>query len=439
MFLNLNMIKSKKIFYSPSKKDSNNKYKKISTSSLNKKTPKVKIKQTNFLNSTTTKKDNKKEIINIEKSTINKINETLLFLNSKKFDNDSIKSKKKNNKCSYSSIFVDRLKNNQKLKEKNIFLKNLLKKLKSYHNYTINKKQNIQKNEFINNSYNNLNYYNNLKKENIHLNNINKYLRDEYSMLKLEESNNINIKKLLLNKDEIVNKIKSLNYSLTNFLELLSTNSNKTPSLKNSSSRNPDHSNYLNKTNNKHVLLFENKDIKNKSLNNFRNNINKSYYKSDIQYMSHKILNMTDNNNIKKNLNKNDNKVLETSKDLEVIIPLKRFEKTEYNKFKIQKKMNSEMKRDTKLIFLKKNKNIKSFKSIECNKSKKNKQIKSSNINKNKLPFKINNLVNTSTINKSVKIFPLNHNKTSSNVRQNERKIKPKDKNIKKTILKNKK
>jgi len=430
------MIKPKKIFYSPSKKDPN---KKISTSSLNKETPKVKLEQNNSLNSSKTKKDNKKEIINIEKTTINKINETLLFLNSKKCNNDSIKSNN-NNESSYSSIFVDKLKNNQKLKEKNIFLKNLLKKMKRYNNYIVNKKNNILKNKIIsNNSYNNLNYYNNLKKENIHLNNINKYLRDEYTMLKLEESNNINIKNLLLNKGEIVNKIKSLNYSLTHFLELLSINTNKTPSLKNSLSRNPGHSKYLNKANNKNVLLFESKDIKYKSSNNFRNNINKTYYKNDIQYMSHKNLNITNNNNIKKNLNKNDNKLLETSKDFEVIIPLKRFEKTEYDKFKIQKKINSEMKCDSKLIFLKKNKNIKSFKSIECNKSKKNKQIKGSNINKNKLPFKINNLVNTSTINKSVKIFSLNHNKKSSNIRQNERNIKPNEKNIKKTIQKYKK
>ncbi len=76
------------------------------------------------------------------------------------------------------------------------------------------------------------------------------------------------------------------------------------------------------------------------------------------------------------------------------------------------------MKNENKLLFSGKNKNANSFKSIECIKTKKNKQIKSSNNNKNKLPFKISNLINTSSMNKSVKLFHVKNNRTSSNLKK---------------------
>lgn len=428
------MIKPKRIFYSPSKNAINNKYKKITTSSLDTKSSIIKDKD-NYLLSSQKKIDEEKEMITKRINTINKINETLLFFNSKKFNETSLRNNKVNNAYSYSSIFVDKLKDNQKLKEKNMYLKNLLNQLKNSNNIYINKNNKYQNKQLINNNKN-LYFYNNLKKENSELNYINKKLKDEYSMLKLEENNNINIKKILLNKAEIENKIKTLNYSLNDFLELISTNSNKSESLNNTSPKNQENYNNPNNNNNNnnvHTLFFESQGKKD-HLNQLRNNIN------DMEFTNGENLNMNNNNSVLKKKVENGSIDNATSEDFEIIIPLKQFEKTEYNKFRTHKKpekINSEINSDNKLFFSGNiNKNANSFKSIECNKPKKNKQIKTINNNKNKLPFKLNNLINHSLMNKSVKLFHLKNSRTSSNIKQNDVNLKGKEKNMKKNDIK---
>ena len=414
------MIKFKKIFYSP-KKSSNNKYKNTSTSSLPKKRTVIKDKHNNISNEKNKGYDNdnnEKEMLKKRKNTINKINETLLFLDSKKFNEISVNNNKVNNAYSYSSIFVDKLKNNQKLKEKNTYLKNMIIQLKNYNNSNIN----IQNKKLVNsNKLKKINFYNDLIKENAQLNYINKMLKDEYSMLKLEENSNTNIKKILLNRSEIENKVKSLNYSLNYFLELISSNSNNSQTIENNSLRKKDNINCLNENNNVHTLFFETKGIKTNELNIMKKN------RSEMQFIDEENLNINENNNhtlfLKKKIeNGNINNINNaTSEDFEIVIPLKRFEKTEYNKFRIGQnfdKNSPEMKNENKLLFSGKNKNANSFKSIECIKTKKNKQIKSSNNNKNKLPFKISNLINTSSMNKSVKLFHVKNNRTSSNLKK---------------------
>ena len=121
------MIKPNKIFYSPSKRRLyNNHIKKSTPSSSSSAKRKTIIKNNENLlsNSSKSLKDEDIQMYKKQKDTINIINDTLLFFKSKKF-NDSPKKNKLKNNTSYSSIFVDKLKKNQKLKEKNISLKNL--------------------------------------------------------------------------------------------------------------------------------------------------------------------------------------------------------------------------------------------------------------------------------------------------------------------------
>ena len=218
------MIKPIKIFYSPSKNSSNRKKKNLSSSSkCDKKVTAIKNKQKKISNSPYEIKFQELILEKKEKETINQINDTLLFLNSKNFNDDSLESININNASSYSSLFVDKLKKNQKFKEKNIYLKNFAKELRNSFNSNCNKINIIQNNQYIKNSIrNNVNYYNNLKKENSDLNYINKNLKEEYSILKLQQNNNFNIKNIITNKEEIESKIKLLNYSLNSFLNLIS-------------------------------------------------------------------------------------------------------------------------------------------------------------------------------------------------------------------------
>jgi len=252
----------RKIFYSPSKRSLHNKYKNIPSSSSSSKRNTI-IKNNNNANIT--------EEINLKKGTetIRKIDDTLLFLKSKKFSDNSLKNKV-NNTSSFSSIFVDKLKKNQKLKEKNIYLKNILKELNRINNSNkSNQKNSIKKNLFINNiSNNNLYNYNRLKKEFSELNYYNKLLIEKFSILKLEENNNINIKKIFANKEEVISKIKSLSYSINNFLDLISAltnqkeqnkmNNNLISSNKNKQLKNYNHNKFPN-TNKKHNFFLESK------------------------------------------------------------------------------------------------------------------------------------------------------------------------------------
>ena len=429
------MLKSSKIYYSPSKNISN---KKNNSSSSSKKTEKIvtaiKNKESDLSNSTYKIKEEEKIIEIKEFETINKINDTLLLLSSKSFNEDSLKKYNDNNESSYSSKFVVNLKKNQKLKKKNIFLKYLIKQLRNSFNSNYSKINIIQNNQYINNNItNNLNYYNNLKKENYELNYTNKNLKEEYSMLKLQNNNNINIKNILLNKEELESKIKSLNYSLNSFLDILSFSSTDTEhSLPSNSLKN----NYLNKKKVENISIFQKEDFK-KNGSNVDGRNNKFHNINCLKFTEGGNLNINESN---KNEYENDNDN-DSSEDFKIVIPLKQFEKTETNKFKNYKKLGniSSEYNNNKLIFSNNNKGINSdLKSIEYNiyhRSKKSK-IRAPNVNKNKLPFKINNqFIHQSIMNKSAKSFHLKNNRTSSNIRQ---KLKSKENKINKKNNNNK-
>ena len=362
----------------------------------------------------------------------------MLFLKSKKFNDDSLKTKA-NNASSFSSIFVDKLKRHQKLKEKNIYLKNILKELSkiSNSNYS-NHKNSIKKNLFMNNNNNNLYYYNRLKKEFSELKYYNKLLKEEYSILKLEENNNINIKKIFTNKEEVISKIKSLNYSLNNFLDLISPSIEKkdynkmsdnliSSNQKQNQLKNNNHSKFRN-SNNEHNLFFVSKNLRKNASELIDNNTHKN---RNIFYNNNHIR-FTDEGNLNTNY---DNELPE---EFQITIPLKKFEKTITSQFKSNKKfgsINSDIKNEKKLTISQSNKIIFSFaKSLEYNNKNNGKEIKEFHTEKNKFPAKNNNnYINGSMMNKSAKLFHLkqNTNTNTSNVRQNRNIMKSKEKNLK--------
>ena len=421
----------KKIFYSPSKKSLHNKYKNIPSSSSSSKRNTI-IKNNNNLLTI--------EEISIKKETetINKIDDTLLFLKSKTFSDDSIKNNM-NNASSFSSIFVDKLKKNQKLKEKNIYLKNILKKLNKINNSnSSNHKNSVKKNLFMNNkNNNNLYYYNQLKKEFSELKYYNKLLKEEYSILKLEENNNINIKKILTNKEEIISKIKSLNYSITSFLDLLSISMEQkehnkmndnliSSNPKKKQIKNHNHSKFPNSKNRLNLFLKSKNLRKNSSelIDNYAHKNRNLFYKNNQ-------IRFTDERNL------NTNYYNENSEEFQISIPLKKFEKTITNQLSNKKfgSINSDNKNEKKLTISESNKIICSFaKSLEYNNKKNRKEIKEFHTEKNKFPSKIKNnkFINGSLMNKSAKLFHLKHNtNSSSNIRQNKNTMKSKEKNLK--------
>ena len=431
------MIKPIKIFYSPSKNSSNRKKKNLSSSSKSdKKVTAIKNKQKMISNSPYKDKDQELILEKKEKEAINKINDTLLFLNSKKINEDSIKSKHINNASSYSSLFVDKLKKNQKLKERNIYLKNIAKELRNSFNTKINKINIIQNNQYIkNNIKNNLTYYNTLKKENSELNYINKNLKEEYSMLKLQQNNNLSIKNILTNKEEIESKIKLLNYSLNSFLELISNSPSsgieKTISGKSLINHNRIH--YSNKKRNDNELILEKENLKKNGLykdgRNYKKNFNNNPKFTEGENLN---INIKENNKNEKEMNDN-----ESYEDFKIVIPLKQFEKTEINKFQNYKKLgniNPDYNLSNRLVFSNNNLINSNIRSIENNNHiQKNYKFKALNANKNKLPFKINNnFINQSIMNKSAKSIQMNKKGGASNIRPEKMNLKSKEKRIKK-------
>ena len=419
-----------KIFYSPSKKSLHNKYKSIPSSSSSSKRNTI-IKNNNNVFST------EEIIIKKEEETISKIDDTLLFLKSKKFSDDSLKNNM-NNTNSFSSIFVDKLKKNQKLKEKNIYLKNILKELNKINNSnSFNKKNSIKKNLLMNNNNNNnLYYYNQLKKDFSELKYYNKSLKEEYSILKLESNNNINIKKIFSNKEEVISKIKSLNYSINNFLDLLSTSMEQkehnkmndnliSSNPKQKQIKNHNHNKFPN-SKNRHNLFLKSKNLrKNASelIDNYAHKNRNIFYKNNH-------IRFTDERNL------NTNYYNENSEEFQISIPLKKFEKTITNQLSNKKfgSINSDIKNEKKLTISESNKIICSFaKSLEYNNKKNGKEIKEFHTEKNKFPSKIKNknFINGSLMNKSAKLFHLNQNTNSSNIRQNKNVMKSNEKNKK--------
>jgi len=419
-----------KIFYSPSKKSLHNKYKNIPSSSSSSKRNTIIKNNNNLLTA---------EEIAIKKGneTINKIDDTLLFLKSKKFSDDSLKSNV-NNTTSFSSIFVDKLKKNQKLKEKNIYLKNVLKELKKINNSNYsNHKNSVKKNLFMNHNNNNSYYYNQLKKEFSELKYYNKLLKEEYSILKLEENNSANIKKIFTNKEEVISKIKSLNYSLNNFLDLISPSTEQKEKNKmnnnlvsSSSKQKPlkiHNHNRLPNSNKEQKLFFESKNLRKNASELIGNNA----HKNRNLFYNNNHLRFTDEENLNTNY---DN---EHSEEFQITIPLKNFEKTITSQFKSNKKLgsiNSDIKNEKKLTISESNKIICSFaKSLEYNNKKNGKEIKEFHTEKNKFPSKTknSNFINGFLMNKSAKLFHLKQNANCTNTRQNRNVMKSKEKNLK--------
>ena len=319
------------------------------------------------------------------------------------------------------------------MKEKNIYLKNILKELNKIQNSnSSNHKNSIKKNLFMNNNNNNSYYYSQLKKEFSELKYYNKLLKEEYSILKLEENNNINIKKIFTNKEEVISKIKSLNYSINNFLDLISTsfeqkehnkmNNNLISSnSKKKQIKNHNYSKFPN-SNNRHNLFLKSKNLRKNASELIDNN---AYKNRNIFYKNNHIR-FTDEGNLNSK-----------SEEFQISIPLKKFEKTITNQCSNKKfgSINSDNKNEKKLTISESNKIICSFaKSLEYNNKKNRKEIKEFHTEKNKFPSKIKNnkFINGSLMNKSAKLFHLKHNtNSSSNIRQNKNTMKSKEKNQK--------
>ena len=254
---------------------------------------------------------------------ISTINNTLNFLN--KLNNTQKNIKEYNyplnkNYGSNSNRYIEKLKNNCKLKDRNLYLKSILKELQN---------ENIQKeangnpynqlmisgsiNSNSNQSNNSINYYKYLLKQKNVLSKENKKLKEEYNILKLSEKNSICSDKIIENKEEIKAKIKSLNYSLNNFMELLSTSidSRTSPSFKT-----------LSKSNNNNFKqndLFKN----NTSSQNVKNKKNLNDINYNIEFTEGENLNTNNNCNYEDQTSSNDEDQIE--------IPLKPYEKTTYN------------------------------------------------------------------------------------------------------------
>ena len=181
-------------------------------------------KSQDFLSNTIKKsnEDEYEEIINKRKGTIKKIEEVILLLSQRKVIKEVQKGPiNKNNhnfhKClhenSKKSKYFEQKKKNEKLKEGNNYLKNIIKKLRK--KSELDNANNIEKNN------NNLTY-DFLLKQNRELNEENKKLKDEYNLLKLSQNSNRTLEKIRENKYEVLSKMKVLKFSLNNLLNLIS-------------------------------------------------------------------------------------------------------------------------------------------------------------------------------------------------------------------------
>ena len=252
---------------------------------------------------------------------INTINNTLNFLNKLNNTKQNIKEytySLNKNKDTNSNKYIDKIKTNRKLKDRNLYLTNVLKELQNennqkeangnpYNQLLISGSINSNSNQ----SNNSGNYYNYLLKQKKELLKENRKLKEEYNILKLSEKNSICNEKIIENKDEIEAKIKSLNYSLNNFMELLSTSID---------------SRVMSKSNNNNFkendLFFE----KSKNNTSTQNAVDqKSFYDMDYNIVFTEGGNLNTNNNCyyEEQTSSNDEDQIE--------IPLKPYEKTAYN------------------------------------------------------------------------------------------------------------
>ena len=224
-----NSIKS---FFSPIKLNSNKSEFNVFTSSERKKN----INDNNFelFPTSTIKKGKENEYTTqIQKRKIinQKIDDVISFLSLKENNNGNIPNKMNiinKEKFNLNKYMIDskkkseyeKIKENEILKERNNYLKKMLKEIKS---------KNEMGNNDNNSTENSYNYYFLLKK-NKQLMNENKNLKEEYNILKLEQkSSTTNIDKIIDNKYEVISKMKSLKYSINNLLNLLSSSNTTEP------------------------------------------------------------------------------------------------------------------------------------------------------------------------------------------------------------------
>ena len=138
----------------------------------------------------------------------------------------------------------EKIKENEELKKRNTYLKNVLQDLRIK----------TEMGNDTNSSENSYNYYFLLNK-NKELINENKNLKEEYNILKLEQKSNTSIDKLIDNKYEVISKMKSLKFSINNLLNLLSTSNTTEP--------NKNHSNIYN------IPNYNNNSLKTHTINKY--------------------------------------------------------------------------------------------------------------------------------------------------------------------------
>ena len=470
----------KNTYFSPLKiiqnKNSNRSQPNIFASSERKKRP---LEKTNeFLSSTIKKTDEEEyeEILQKRKNIHKKIDDIILLLSQRQIikkenweqnqnltSNNFQKYLHMNNKKNKN---LEKLKENEILKEKNEILKNMLKELRLK-----NKKRND-----ANNNINNKNSitYDFLLRQNKELINENNNLNDEYNILKLEYKSSATIENIMENKYEVISKIKTLKYSMNNLLNLLTSNNSDVNNKKNSSENN----------NTKHIFSYNYNDnsLKNHSINKYdfslklkefeknklfvnnsnTRNENKKINK-DFGLITKNKLNLdsniifTEGGNLNTNNNSLYNKNDESSDNDQIEICLKQFEKcdnTNLNNLIINTggininnnnftENTTGQNQNKKIIFTEKRKNtmtINSYSKESTNDIKKQKDSKTKLIEgkstknireNNNINYNFFNIKNicldkkvASDNNKNIKFNGLNNNKTSSKFKSNKSNMK---------------
>ena len=267
--MNYNSIKN---FFSPIKLNSNKSEFKVFTSSERKKSS---MENKELFPTNTIKKGKEDEYQNQIKKRKNinqKIDDVISFLSQKEHKNENIPNKMDiiNNKEKFNlnkyimdskkKSEYEKIKENEILKEKNAYLKRIIKEK--------NLKNEMGNND-TNSTENSYNYYFLLNK-NKQLINENKNLKEEYNILKLEQKSCTNIDKIIDNKFEVISKMKSLKFSINNLLNLLAAANTTEP--------NKNHNNIFN------VPNYNNHSLKTHTINKYDINYRINDFDPDTNY-----------------------------------------------------------------------------------------------------------------------------------------------------------
>ena len=335
--MNYNSIKN---FFSPIKLNSNKSEFNVFTSSERKKNA-ISNNLELFPTSTIKKgKDNEYQEQVKKRNSINQnIDDVISFLNKKEISNENISNKMSsfNNKeifninkyliNSKKKSEYEKIKENEILKERNAYLKRVLKEKKL---------KNEMNNNDSNSTENSFNLYFLLNK-NKQLINENKNLKEEYNILKLEQKSSTNIDKIMDNKLEVISKMKSLKFSINNLLNLLSTSNITEPNKNHNNLYNiPNYNNNSFKTHtiNKYDITYRINDFEHNTNYGITNSNSKDNNKKEdnIIFTEGENLNLNNNNSIfnendTENNDENDNLNDESSENEHFEISLKQFEK----------------------------------------------------------------------------------------------------------------